>query len=118
MRFYQFFKIVKVSVLLAVVMSSAVNADTPATQIKFAIEPKFVAAEDFADGLAKVGFGTSTNSGYGGNVNIESYGYIDRTGKLIIPNAKFAIAGNFSQGLAVVVAAHNTKRLRLQSSQF
>lgn len=102
MRFRQLKQIVKVSVLLAIVMSGAINAATPATQVKFAIEPKFITAEDFADGLAKVGFGTSTSDIYGGSIDITSYGYIDRTGKLIISDAKIASDGNFSQGLAVV----------------
>jgi len=49
--------------------------------------------KDFSEGRARVGFGP----GYTG----EKWGYIDRTGQLVIP-AHFDEAGDFSEGLARV----------------
>ena len=52
-----------------------------------AIPPQFDSAEPFSDGLAQVGVG-------------DSYGYIDKTGKLVTPT--FAGAWPFSEDLAAV----------------
>ena len=38
-------------------MAGVVKADPPTAQVKFAIEPKFDAAEDFSEGLARVKIG-------------------------------------------------------------
>ncbi|UBF26030.1 WG repeat-containing protein [Kovacikia minuta CCNUW1] len=51
-------------------------------------QPEMIYAGDFSEGLAAVKIG-------------EKYGYIDRTGNLII-QPKFDYAGSFSEGLAVV----------------
>lgn len=94
--------IIKLSGLLAVFTTITVNAATPITSVEFAIEPKFDAAENFSEGLARVGFGEKNQEPHrDGSIDINSYGYIDKTGKLVIP-AKFSAASNFSEGLAAV----------------
>jgi WG containing repeat len=94
--------IVKVSALIFILFTGVVHAAPPITKVEFAIEPQFAAAGDFSEGLAKVGFGDNPpNPEPYGYVEVKSYGYIDRTGKLKIP-AQFSEASNFSEGLAVV----------------
>jgi hypothetical protein len=102
MKYYCSRYIINLSGLLAVFATTIVKAATPITSIDFAIEPKFDAAENFSEGLARVGFGEKKQKpDRDGSININSYGYIDNTGKLIIP-AKFSAASNFSEGLAAV----------------
>jgi WG containing repeat len=57
MKYYFSRYIINLSGLLAVFATTIVNAATPITSINFAIEPKFDAAENFPEGLAKVRIG-------------------------------------------------------------
>ncbi|PSB58518.1 WG repeat-containing protein [Chamaesiphon polymorphus] len=94
--------IVKLSALVIILFTWGVDAAPPIAKMEFAIAPKFDAAGDFSEGLAPVGFRDDTKApDSAGNVEIGSYGYIDRTGKLTIP-AQFFEASNFSEGLAAV----------------
>ncbi|MGF1600925.1 MAG: WG repeat-containing protein [Chloroflexi bacterium AL-N5] len=78
-------------------------------QWSMVIAPQFDIAGDFVDGLARVGVAKPKPSddptgfpvGAYGYKDIDKYGYIDRTGKLVIP-FQFAEAGDFSEGLAWV----------------
>lgn len=69
---------------------------------KIAIQPQFVYAEDFKNGLARVIIAKGT---------LRIVGYVDKTGKLIIGaqyqelDNEAGLNGNFSEGLAVVKAA-------------
>jgi WG containing repeat len=106
MRPQKLLGIVKFSALVFVLFAGVVNAAPPIantiTKVEFEIEPKFDAAGDFSEGLATVGFRKNKQDpDRYGDVTIESYGYIDRTGKLKIP-AQFSEASNFSEGLAAV----------------
>jgi hypothetical protein len=65
---------------------------------QIAIAPQFDDAASFSEGLARVGTGKPKDPGYGYK-NIDKYGYIDKTGKLVIP-FQFPQAGDFSEGLA------------------
>ena len=65
----------------------------------FAIEPKFVVAGRFSDGLAGACVEDKTaNSGEGG----ATCGYIDRTGQWIIKVSGFGPMSDFHEGLALV----------------
>lgn len=66
---------------------------------KFAIEPKFDLAGDFSEGLARVGYKNDVPEANG--LAPYSYGYIDKTGVMVI-SSKFDEAGDFSEGLAWV----------------
>lgn len=59
------------------------------------LKPEYYRIEPFSDGLALVGKRGDLD---GGNEK-DKYGYIDRTGKFIIP-LKFQIAGDFTEGVA------------------
>lgn len=63
---------------------------------KIAIEPQFVRAEDFSEGLAVV----SVKNKYD-KYECEKYGYIDKTGKFVI-KPEFYRARSFSDGMAVI----------------
>jgi hypothetical protein len=73
---------------------------------KLAIEPKFEDAEDFSEGLApvkvkgEVVWCPADSSGNRAGATM-LYGYVDKTGKMVIP-AMFNSAAPFSEGLAVV----------------
>ncbi|HYL98798.1 MAG TPA: WG repeat-containing protein, partial [Blastocatellia bacterium] len=60
------------------------------------IEPQFLSAGDFSDGLAPVRFARSLGT--------TGWGYIDRSGKTVIP-PQFAEAEPFSDGLALIGVA-------------
>jgi hypothetical protein len=86
---------------------------------RFVINPQFAAAGDiphlgnsggFSDGLAAVGVG-STNPNPFKNSNDLKYGYIDKTGKLVI-DPQFDFAGEFNGGLADVVMGRGNDRKR------
>jgi WG containing repeat len=102
--------IVKISAVLFMLFTGVVHAAPPLAtariaKMEFAIAPKFDDARDFSEGLAIVGFGESNPTpnpyDHSGDVPIDRYGYIDRTGQLKIP-AQFSAASNFSEGLAAV----------------
>ncbi|MBO4752382.1 MAG: WG repeat-containing protein [Bacteroidales bacterium] len=57
-----------------------------------AIEPSFSYAEDFSEGMARVGIGEGDSI---------RYGFIDKSGKMVI-EPKYNSAGSFNEGLAVV----------------
>lgn len=110
MRTQKLARIFKLSALGFVLFTGVVNAAPPIAKMEFAlakplqwrIAPKFHAAGDFSEGLASVGFREDTKAAdSAGEVEIGSYGYIDRTGKLTIP-ARFSEVSNFSEGLAAV----------------
>lgn len=67
------------------------NTQSIHSNYKYEIAPQFQVAESFSDGLARV------KSDVSGGL----YGYIDKTGKLVIPY-KFKEAFDFSDGLARV----------------
>jgi hypothetical protein len=74
---------------------------------KLAIPPQFEDAEDFSEGLAPVKVRTAEtvwcpadSSGNRAGSNM-MYGYIDKTGKMIVP-AQFNSAAPFSEGLAAI----------------
>lgn len=58
---------------------------------------KYNTADDFSEGIARVGLNTNSKS---------KYGYIDKTGKEIIP-LKYDYAGDFSEGLVNVTIEDN-----------
>jgi hypothetical protein len=64
-------------------------------------------ARDFSEGLAVVGSGSFMNTSVENRYDYPPYtfqgtfGYIDRSGKLVIPY-KFGLAGEFSEGMAVI----------------
>jgi hypothetical protein len=102
MKLQKLQNMVKISALVFILITGVVNAAPPITKMELAIAPKFDAAGDFSEGLATVGFRKNNQDpDRYGDVTIESYGYIDRTGKLKIP-AQFSEASNFSEGLAAV----------------
>ncbi|MBW4622700.1 MAG: WG repeat-containing protein [Cyanosarcina radialis HA8281-LM2] len=104
--------IASIAILGTLGASTPINS-TPATNLvaqqqpnwKIAIEPQFHDAGPFSQGLARVGIGQPRDPGYGYK-NIDKYGYIDKTGKLVIP-FQFPRAGDFSEGLAAVVVDSN-----------
>jgi WG containing repeat len=102
MRIQNLSGIMKLGMLVSILLTGVVNAAPPIAKLEFAIAPKFDDAGDFSEGLAKVGFDDSNKAAdpYG-YVDLRSYGYIDRTGKLKIP-AQFSEASNFAEGLAAV----------------
>ena len=66
---------------------------------KFVIEPRFAIADDFSDGLARIGF--NTNFGF----PFDAAGFVDRTGKIVLTfkyQSDYVWVGNFSGGLASV----------------
>lgn len=68
---------------------------------KFVIEPRFAIADDFSDGLARIGFNTNFGFPFDGS------GFVDRTGKLVLTfkyRSDYAWVDNFSGGLASVQA--------------
>jgi hypothetical protein len=86
-------------ILLSGTTTAVFSTPVPAT---FAIKPQFDDADDFSEGLARVGFGTTPeNEATYGYRKIDSYGYINRKGKVVIP-VQYKQAGNFSGGLAWV----------------
>src|SRR5436190_4402594 len=74
---------------------------------KIVIEPKFEDAEDFSEGLAPVKVRSNETTWCprqpsGSRIGFTmKWGYIDKTGKLIIP-PQFESAGAFSEGLAAI----------------
>jgi WG containing repeat len=101
-------RIIRISiwmVLLTFGIVLAMASAAPANQVNFAIKPQFDVAEDFADGLARVGLikkpdVPSEFPDYGYK-DVDRYGYIDKSGKLVIP-FQYKNAQNFSEGLAAV----------------
>lgn len=73
------------------------NLENKTENYKFQIEPKFDNAENFSDGLARV-YDRESNK----------YGFIDKTGKLVIPY-QFDDVYNFSDGLARVYNSRTQK---------
>jgi hypothetical protein len=67
--------------------------------MKFVIEPQFLAARRFSEGLAAVATGGETDPKT--KQPKFTWGYVDRTGKLVI-EPRFEDAGMFSEGLAPV----------------
>jgi hypothetical protein len=113
-RWASFGRIIKTSirmVLLTFGIVLALATSTPANPVKFAIQPQFDLAEDFADGLARVGSiekqGVPSDLPDYGYRTADRYGYIDKSGKLVIP-LKYQNATNFSEGLAAVQEENGT----------
>jgi WG containing repeat len=93
-------------VLLTFGIVLAMASAAPANQVNFAIKPQFDVAEDFAEGLARVGLikkpdVPSDFPDIYGYKDVDRYGYIDKSGKLVIP-FQYKNARNFSEGLAAV----------------
>jgi hypothetical protein len=68
------------------------------------IQPEFTRANGFHDGLALVEIDSKNISDIPGHYDyvMGKQGYIDRTGKFIIPPGKYYLANDFSEGLAGV----------------
>lgn len=80
---------------------------------QFVIPPSFTAARAFSEGLAAVYVGgESYLESFNGSQYIEhergKWGYIDRTGAIVIP-PQFGSAAPFSEGLALVTLAKDSK---------
>jgi len=75
------------------------------TNGRMVIKPVFDEAFDFHDGLAGVLMGGQKKLGRDGYVFYlgGKFGYIDKTGKLAIPLAKYEFGRDFSEGLAEVL---------------
>ncbi len=68
-------------------LASKLETGVSSTSPGIVVEPQFASVEKFSEGLACVKSG-------------KTYGFIDKTGVMVIPN-RFDIAASFSEGLAL-----------------
>jgi hypothetical protein len=76
--------LVTLMISLAIGTITVMASPSPVNQLNFAIQPQFDVAEDFADGLARVGFVKKTPETHSefsniyGYKEVDQYGYIDK----------------------------------------